>query len=65
MSTSNPFILRYALRPRGQKNNKLYYDDNNDYHVIYKGNKSIPLIRSGLGLPETKTVTEVRRERED
>jgi len=60
-----PFIARFlsrrppADRPRGA------YSDKHDLHLIEVDGRPAPLVLAGGLLPETKTITEVRGERED
>jgi len=65
MSGKLPFLARYCVKRRDDGALIGYYSDQESLHIKLVNGKRIPLILVNEPLLETKTITEVRRERED
>ena len=60
-----PFLVRFGEE---RKNDTFFageYSEQKDLHMKYVKGHRIPLILAGENLLEMKTITEVKRERED
>ena len=65
MSNKMPFLARFMRRRQASDFASGEYSEKNDLHMTAIDGEEVPLILSERVLPETKTITEVRRERED
>ena len=66
MNKKEPFLLRFMIKKRPQNNYiSAFYSEKDDLHVQIRNEKVEPLILTDVLLAETKTITDVKRERED
>ena len=64
-SRERPFATRFAKAMPRRQDVPGQYSEQDDLHIKTSGGRAIPLVLSEDEPPETKTITEVVRERED
>lgn len=60
-----PFLLKYLEEPLIIENNRIIYDEKNDYNVIKNNYNNIAVVYEDIYLRKTSTFTKVERENTD